>query len=121
MAIDRHGINRVDSGPLLRCSFEETVDMLMDSACFAEEDVLVGVTENILLGQLAKVGTGDMDMLLDEKKVIEGAVELVTNEYNLTMMEAVTPGGMTPYQATPMGGPGGPGGPGITGEITPFG
>jgi len=23
MAIDRHGINRVDSGPLLRCSFEE--------------------------------------------------------------------------------------------------
>merc|ERR1712222_238257 len=28
MAVDRHGINRVESGPLLRCSFEETVDML---------------------------------------------------------------------------------------------
>jgi hypothetical protein len=26
MAIDRHGINRVESGPLLRCSFEETVE-----------------------------------------------------------------------------------------------
>jgi len=93
--------------------------MLMDSACFAEEDVLLGVTENILLGQLAKVGTGDMDTLLDEKKVIEGAVELVSNEYNSTMMDAVTPGGMTPYQQTPMGGPGG-GQPGAKGEITPF-
>lgn len=37
MAIDRHGINRVDSGPLLRCSFEETVDMLMDAAVYAED------------------------------------------------------------------------------------
>ena len=41
MAIDRHGINRVDSGPLLRCSFEETVDMFMDASVFAEEEVVV--------------------------------------------------------------------------------
>eukprot|EP00966_Prymnesium_polylepis_P034768 808110-Prymnesium_polylepis.1 len=26
MAITRHGINRVDSGALMRCSFEETVE-----------------------------------------------------------------------------------------------
>jgi DNA-directed RNA polymerase II subunit RPB1 len=45
MAIDRHGINRVESGPLLRASFEETVDMLMEAAVYAEEEILKGVTE----------------------------------------------------------------------------
>lgn len=81
MAIDRHGINRVDSGPLLRCSFEETVDMLMDAAVYAEEEVLKGVTENIMMGQLARVGTGDMDLLLDEQKVLR-AVDIVADQWN---------------------------------------
>merc|ERR1712232_390266 len=81
MAIDRHGINRVDSGPLLRSSFEETVDMLMDAAVYAEEEVLKGVTENIMMGQLARVGTGDMDLLLDEQKVMREAVEVVVDDF----------------------------------------
>ena len=29
--VSRHGINRQDSGALMRCSFEETVDVLMDA------------------------------------------------------------------------------------------
>ena len=29
--VTRHGINRVDSGPLQRCSFEETCEILMDA------------------------------------------------------------------------------------------
>jgi len=82
MAVDRHGINRVDSGPLLRCSFEETVDMLMDAAVYAEDEVLKGVTENIMLGQLARLGTGDMDLLLDEQKVTRHAVEIVDDEWS---------------------------------------
>ena len=40
MAITRHGINRVDSGPMMRCSFEETVEILMDAAIFSEHDDL---------------------------------------------------------------------------------
>jgi len=100
MAIDRHGINRVDSGPLLRCSFEETVDMLMDAAMYAEEEVLKGVTENIMMGQLARVGTGDMDLLLDEQKVMRHAVEIVTDQWDLdqqTSAESGTLGSATPY------------------------
>jgi DNA-directed RNA polymerase II subunit RPB1 len=31
MSITRHGINRVETGPLMRCSFEETVDILMEA------------------------------------------------------------------------------------------
>jgi len=98
MAIDRHGINRVDSGPMLRCSFEETVDMLMDAAVYAEEEVLKGVTENIMLGQLARVGTGDMDLLLDEEKVLH-AIDLVTRLDDPT--EVGSQFGMTPVPNTP--------------------
>ena len=56
MAITRHGINRVDNGPMLRSSFEETVEILMEAAIFAEADNLKGVTDNIMLGQ-ARVGS----------------------------------------------------------------
>ncbi len=103
MAIDRHGINRVDSGPLLRCSFEETVDMLMDAAVFAEEEVLKGVTENIMMGQLARVGTGDMDLLLDEQKVMRDAVEVMVDTTEVGIAAATTAGigGATPYAMTP--------------------
>lgn len=122
MAIDRHGINRVESGPLLRCSFEETVDMLMDAATYAEEEVLRGVTENIMLGQLARVGTGDMELLLDEKRVMRDAVEVVANEFgdgtDLGMTGGSLSGGTaspyssTPFAASPMIGMGG--------EMSPF-
>ena len=43
MAITRHGINRQDTGALMRCSFEETVDILMEAAVHAECDTLKGV------------------------------------------------------------------------------
>lgn len=103
MAIDRHGINRVESGPLLRASFEETVDMLMDAAVYAEEEVLRGVTENIMMGQLARVGTGDVDLLLDEEKVVREAVEVVVDEFGADSNLEVSAGlgGATPYASTP--------------------
>ncbi|GAX18796.1 DNA-directed RNA polymerase II subunit RPB1 [Fistulifera solaris] len=105
MAIDRHGINRVDSGPLLRASFEETVDMLMDAAVFAESEILKGVTENIMMGQLARVGTGQIDLLLDEEKVVREAVEVVVDEFaaedDLGVAGAGGIGGATPYATTP--------------------
>ena len=105
MAIDRHGINRVDSGPLLRASFEETVDMLMDAAVYAEEEILRGVTENIMMGQLARVGTGDIDLLLDEEKVVRDAVEVVVDEFgpdrDLGTTTGISAGSATPYAQTP--------------------
>lgn len=59
MAITRHGINRQDTGALMRCSFEETVDVLMDAASHAEVDPMRGVSENIIMGQLPRLGTGE--------------------------------------------------------------
>ncbi|CAF3867330.1 unnamed protein product [Rotaria sordida] len=68
MAITKHGINRLNVGPIMRCSFEEAVDVLMEAAAHSEYDLLKGVSEKILLGQLAKIGTGSFDLLLDVEK-----------------------------------------------------
>jgi DNA-directed RNA polymerase II subunit RPB1 len=49
-AITRHGINRIDSGALRKCSFEETVEILLEAALHGEIDPLSGITENIIMG-----------------------------------------------------------------------
>ncbi|XP_033326312.2 RNA polymerase II subunit RpII215 [Megalopta genalis] len=72
MAITRHGINRQDTGALMRCSFEETVDVLLDAASHAEVDPMRGVSENIIMGQLPRIGTGCFDLLLDAEKCKAG-------------------------------------------------
>lgn len=64
-SITRHGINRVNSGPLRKCSFEETAEILLEAAFFGEHDTLTGITENIIFGQLAPYGTGSVDLIVD--------------------------------------------------------
>ena len=58
MAINRHGINRTDESPLKKCTFEETVDMLLDAGKEAIYDDLNAVSSNIIVGKVAKLGTG---------------------------------------------------------------
>ncbi len=70
LSIDRHGINRVDVGPLAKCSFEETTDMLIKAGVFSEIDKITGVSANIMLGQIPPCGTGESDILIDEHKLI---------------------------------------------------
>jgi DNA-directed RNA polymerase II subunit RPB1 len=67
MAVTRHGINRADTGALMRCSFEETVEILFEAASSGELDDCRGVSENIILGQLAPSGTGEFDCFLDQE------------------------------------------------------
>eukprot|EP01018_Ginkgo_biloba_P014837 Gb_33197 [translate_table: standard] len=100
MAITRHGINRNDTGPMMRCSFEETVDILLDAAVFAEADPLRGVTENIMLGQLAPIGTGDCALYLNDQ-MLQQAIELQLPSY----MEGVEFGMMTPSRSPITGTP----------------
>ncbi|KAL6705981.1 DNA-directed RNA polymerase II core subunit rpo21 [Coniothyrium glycines] len=70
MAITRHGINRNDTGALMRCSFEETVEILLEAAGFGELDDCRGVSENIMLGQLAPMGTGEFDVVMDNAMLL---------------------------------------------------
>ncbi|ETN67346.1 DNA-directed RNA polymerase II largest subunit [Anopheles darlingi] len=115
MAITRHGINRQDTGALMRCSFEETVDVLNDAAAHAEVDPMRGVSENIILGQLPRMGTGCFDLLLDAEKCKLGMEIPHTSIMGATGMffgSAATPS-MTPWQqsATPGYGGWSPSGP----------
>ncbi|KAF7371316.1 DNA-directed RNA polymerase subunit [Mycena sanguinolenta] len=65
MPITRHGINRADTGALMRCSFEETVEVLMEAAAVGEKDDCHGIAENIMFGQMAPMGTGAFEVALD--------------------------------------------------------
>lgn len=75
MSITRHGINRNDTGPLMKCSFEETVNVLINAAVNSQVDHLRGVTETIMLGKTSKVGTGFMDIFLDIDKLCDNYSE----------------------------------------------
>lgn len=66
LSIDRHGINRSDIGPLAKCSFEETSDILIKAGVFGESDRITGVSANIILGQISRSGTGDTRVLVDD-------------------------------------------------------
>jgi len=100
MAITRHGINRSDTGALMRCSFEETVEILFDAAASGELDDCRGVSENIILGQLAPSGTGEFDVFLDQKMletVGSRAGGLAAGAAAQAGSATNYEGGMTPY------------------------
>eukprot|EP01038_Epipyxis_sp_PR26KG_P008142 gene8142-11021_t len=80
MAVSRHGINKGESGPMLRASFEETVEVFMNSAAYSHYDILNGVTENVMLGQLCRLGTGLVDLLLDTSK-LDSAIDTFAGAY----------------------------------------
>ena len=64
-SIDRHGINKLDTDPLSRCSFEKTVDQLITAAVFNETDTMNSVSSRIIAGMVIKGGTGLCDILID--------------------------------------------------------
>ncbi|MCX8175110.1 MAG: DNA-directed RNA polymerase subunit A'' [Candidatus Micrarchaeota archaeon] len=57
-SIGRHGLSGEKAGVFARAAFEETVKHLINAATHGEEDRLIGVTENIIVGQTVPVGTG---------------------------------------------------------------
>ncbi|CAF5005234.1 unnamed protein product [Rotaria sp. Silwood1] len=73
----------------MRCSFEKTVDVLIEAAAHSEYDSLKGVYEKILLGQLAKIGTGSLDLLLDVEKY-SSAVKLRMNNDDNASLEIIS-------------------------------
>jgi len=64
-SITRHGLNKGAYGPIRKATFEETVEILLEAGIFAEKDDLKGISENVLLGKLTKIGTGSFDLYVD--------------------------------------------------------
>ena len=96
MAITRHGINRADTGALMRCSFEETVEILMEAAAVGEKDDCHGVAENVMFGQIAPMGTGSFEVALDIDMLKDAIVDHRIPVQH--MLAAQVDGGMTPGQ-----------------------
>ncbi|MEM4472358.1 MAG: DNA-directed RNA polymerase subunit A'' [Archaeoglobaceae archaeon] len=61
--IGRHGVAGEKQSILARAAFEMTVNNLLDAAIKGEVDYLKGITENIIIGQPIKLGTGDVELI----------------------------------------------------------
>lgn len=109
-AVTRHGINRADTGALMRCSFEETVEILLEAAATGELDDCRGISENVMLGQLAPMGTGHFEVQLDPKML----ETVISDNSRMGLMPGMTvkgspmEGAATPYDTgSPMADTGG--------------
>jgi DNA-directed RNA polymerase II subunit RPB1 len=65
-AVNRHGINKLDTDPLSRAAFEKTVEQLLTAAVFGETDYIRSISARIMVGRLINAGTGSFDLLLDD-------------------------------------------------------
>ncbi len=62
--VGRMGISGEKASVLARAAFEMTVPKLADAAASGETDPLVGVTENVIIGQPVPVGTGIVNIYM---------------------------------------------------------
>ena len=67
-SIGRHGLSGEKAGVMGRAAFEETIKHLVNASIIAEDDDLVGVSENIIVGQTIPIGTGRIKLGMKTKK-----------------------------------------------------
>ena len=71
----RFGMIKMKDSVLLHSSFERTNDILFEAALHGKVDKLNGVTESIILGKTAPVGTGIFKLFMNKKEFNEGIDE----------------------------------------------
>jgi DNA-directed RNA polymerase beta' subunit len=70
-SISRYTMRKQESGPLGKCSFEETLDNLLKAAIYGDKEPTIGVSSSIICGKRPKMGSGlceihmDLDALQD--------------------------------------------------------
>ncbi|MBI2173088.1 MAG: DNA-directed RNA polymerase subunit A'' [Candidatus Aenigmarchaeota archaeon] len=67
--IGRYGVSGKKSSVLARANFEETKKHLINASFSGETDRLDGIIENIIVGQIAPVGTGMVKLGIDMEKM----------------------------------------------------
>ena len=71
-AIGRHGISGAKVSVLARAAFEITSTHLLQAGLTGESDILIGVAENIIVGQPVHLGTGAVSAIYKPKKKAKG-------------------------------------------------
>jgi len=64
-SIGRHGISGSKSSVFARAAFEVTVNQLLDAGLYGEEERLLGIPENVIIGQVTPIGTGRVSVMFD--------------------------------------------------------
>ncbi|MHA2181491.1 MAG: DNA-directed RNA polymerase subunit A'', partial [Promethearchaeota archaeon] len=64
-SIGRHGISGSKSSVFARAAFEVTVNQLLDAGLYGEEERLLGIPENVIVGQISPIGTGRVNVMFD--------------------------------------------------------
>ena len=64
-SIGRHGISGSKSSVFARAAFEVTVNQLLDAGLYGEEERLLGIPENVIVGQISPIGSGRVSVMFD--------------------------------------------------------
>ena len=86
-AVSRYGIDRKQVGPLSKACFEQPVENFLISATKGEEDKLKGVTSNVCMGKLNKMGTGMCELVTDISLIVK--MSEMFNKENEKVLEPV--------------------------------
>ena len=70
-SIGRHGISGSKSSVFARAAFEVTVNQLLDAGLYGEEERLLGIPENVIIGQVCPIGTGRVAIAMDLDRNLE--------------------------------------------------
>jgi DNA-directed RNA polymerase subunit A" len=70
-SIGRHGISGSKSSVFARAAFEVTVNQLLDAGIYGEEERLLGIPENVIVGQITPIGTGRTKVQFDLDRNLE--------------------------------------------------
>jgi DNA-directed RNA polymerase II subunit RPB1 len=87
ISIFRHGINNDNIGPIAKASFEETPEMFLKAARYAELDEMRGVSANVMCGQEGYFGTSSFQVCIDTEEMIKMMRENVKPGVSLTKEE----------------------------------
>lgn len=64
-SIGRHGISGSKSSVFARAAFEVTVNQLLDAGLYGEQELLRGIPENVIVGQISPIGSGRVNVMFD--------------------------------------------------------
>ena len=78
--INRFGLNKGKYGPIRKATFEESVKNFLNAGFFSEKDKLKGISENVLVGKLAKFGTGYFDFYENEENENNNSTPYINND-----------------------------------------
>ena len=103
MPISRHGLNRLkEHGILAKVTFEETLEQLFEAASTGMYDPLLGVSENVMVGRQAKLGTNLSRMMMDtdtgERVECTGAASASTGPDTRILTSVVTEAGSEDFE-----------------------